>query len=74
MIIFEPFLTTFEVSSIFEAARAVAKIGLGLNQTTKIKLILSKSLICTLQIWFLKRLKSDLTNLYRNWQVKRLFL
>ena len=43
MIIFESPLTTFKSSVIFEAARAVAKIGLSQNQTILTKLSLSKS-------------------------------
>jgi hypothetical protein len=42
-IIFESTLTTFEASSIFEAAEAVAKLASAYNQTTINKFSLPKS-------------------------------
>ena len=44
-IIFGSLMTTFELSSIFEASETVAKIGSSLKSNCQIKLRLSKSLI-----------------------------
>ena len=39
MIIIESLLTIFEVSSTFEAAEAVSKIGLSLKMSNQVKLV-----------------------------------